>query len=547
MSKSQTMTISPTDGAYQPHHRHRQDGPSTTPETFELSLKTPTKSLRELTRRVVQGGKASLPTTGGAQTSPSSDEEGISVHNGVPAPVNAPPAIQRWNMPRGNIGRLGFAFFSFIVTGLNDGAVGALIPYLETYYHLNYTTVSLIFLTPFAGYSLAAFTNAAIHTKLGQRGIAILAPLCHIITYAVLSAHPPFPVLVVINTVSGFGNGLTDACFCAWIGAMDKANAVQGCLHSFYSVGALIAPLIATSMVVHAKLPWYTFYYFMVSSDHQPGEEHPHISSGKHTDQKSLTAWCNGVNQTGMSALEFIGLSTVFWHKTGEVYRIEHPRDTEATGGRTKEALKSKITWICSAFFFTYMGIEEKSSSENRKLTIPSAFRGEPTHLVGLGGWIVTFMLRVRSASPSASGYSGTGFWAGMALGRACLGFVTERFGERVCISIYLALCLALQLIFWLVPTFLVSAVAVAFLGFFLGPMFPGCVMMAAKLLPRHIHVSSIGFAMALGGTGGTVFPFAIGAIAASKGVKVLQPIILALLVVLLGLWLSFPRVKKRE
>ncbi|KIW79825.1 hypothetical protein Z517_06440 [Fonsecaea pedrosoi CBS 271.37] len=490
MSKSQTMTISPTDGAYQPHHRHRQDGPSTTPETFELSLKTPTKSLRELTRRVVQGGKASLPTTGGAQTSSSSDEEEITVHNGMPAPVNAPPAIQRWNMPRGNIGRLGFAFFSFIVTGLNDGAVGALIPYLETYYHLNYTTVSLIFLTPFAGYSLAAFTNAAIHTKLGQRGIAILAPLCHIITYAVLSAHPPFPVLVVINTVSGFGNGLTDACFCAWIGAMDKANAVQGCLHSFYSVGALIAPLIATSMVVHAKLPWYTFYYFM----------------------------------TGMSALEFIGLSTVFWHKTGEVYRIEHPRDTEATGGRTKEALKSKITWICSAFFFTYMGIE-----------------------VGLGGWIVTFMLRVRSASPSASGYSGTGFWAGMALGRACLGFVTERFGERVCISIYLALCLALQLIFWLVPTFLVSAVAVAFLGFFLGPMFPGCVMMAAKLLPRHIHVSSIGFAMALGGTGGTVFPFAIGAIAASKGVKVLQPIILALLVVLLGLWLSFPRVKKRE
>ncbi|ETI24570.1 hypothetical protein G647_03939 [Cladophialophora carrionii CBS 160.54] len=156
-------------------------------------------------------------------------------------------------------------------------------------------------------------------------------------------------------------------------------------------------------------------------------------------------------------------------------------------------------------------------------------------------------MLRVRSASPSASGYSGTGFWAGMALGRATLGFVTERFGERICISIYLALCLALQLVFWLVPKFIVSAVAVAFLGFFLGPMFPGCVMMAAKLLPKHIHVSAIGFAMAIGGTGGTVFPFAIGAIASSQGVKVLQPIILALLVVLLGLWLSFPRLKKRE
>lgn len=71
--------------------------------------------------------------------------------------------------------------------------------------------------------------------------------------------------------------------------------------------------------------------------------------------------------------------------------------------------------------------------------------------------------------------------------------------------------------------------------------------MMAAKLLPKHIHVSAIGFAMAIGGTGGTIFPFAIGAIAASKGVRVLQPIILALIACMAGLWLSFPRIKKRE
>jgi fucose permease len=81
----------------------------------------------------------------------------------------------------------------------------------------------------------------------------------------------------------------------------------------------------------------------------------------------------------------------------------------------------------------------------------------------------------------------------------------------------------------------------------FLGPLFPGAVMVTAKLLPKHIHVSAIGFAMALGGTGGTVFPFIIGAIASSKGVEVLQPIILALIVVVSIVWLSFPRIKKPE
>lgn len=100
--------------------------------------------------------------------------------------------------------------------------------------------------------------------KFGQRGVAIMAPICHIITFVALALHPPYPVLVVCNMVSGFGNGLTDACFCAWIGAMDKANTIQGFLHSCYSLGALFAPLIATSMVVSAELPWYTYYYVMV-------------------------------------------------------------------------------------------------------------------------------------------------------------------------------------------------------------------------------------------------------------------------------------------
>ena len=111
----------------------------------------------------------------------------------------------------------------------------------------------------------------------------------------------------------------------------------------------------------------------------------------------------------------------------------------------------------------------------------------------------------------------------------------------------YLGIALALQLVFWLVPNFIASAVSVAFLGFFLGPLFPAGVVMAARLLPSHLHVSAIGFATALGGTGGAVFPFAVGAIAQAKGVGVLQPIILALIVVIAGLWLSFPRSARKD
>ncbi|OAA73729.1 Major facilitator superfamily transporter [Cordyceps fumosorosea ARSEF 2679] len=428
---------------------------------------------------------------------------------GTPPPEDAQHVVERWNHPHRNIAKMAFAFVAFFVVGMNDAAIGPLLPYtkrssnldvkLEEYYGLGKTVMSLIFLTPFLGYSAAALANAHIHVAFGQRGIAVVAPLCHILTYAVLASHPPYPALIVANAVSGLANGLLDACFCAWVGAMHRGNTIQGFLHACYSLGALFSPLIATSIVVKADLQWFNFYYVMASFV--------------------------PFSPVGVALIELCGLTFVFWDKTGSVYQAEHRReDPNATGAGTREALKSPVTWLCATFLFAYMGVE-----------------------VGLGGWVVTFMLNVRKASAYASGISVTGFWTGMVLGRAMLGFVTERFGERLCLSIYLAICLGLELLFWLVPQFIVSAVAVAFLGFFLGPMFPGAVMLTAKLLPRRIHVSAIGFAMSLGGTGSAIFPFIIGAVASKKGLAVFQPIILALGVVIALVWLSFPRLRKRE
>ena len=156
-------------------------------------------------------------------------------------------------------------------------------------------------------------------------------------------------------------------------------------------------------------------------------------------------------------------------------------------------------------------------------------------------------MTKVRSASSFTSGVTATGFWAGMTVGRIGLSFLTARLGEFRSVLLYLGVCLGLELIFWLVPSLVVSAVAVAFLGMFLGPLFPTAIIVVTKLLPRHLHVGSIGFGTALGGSGGAIFPFIVGAIAQAKGVKTLQPIILAILGVILGLWLLLPRAGKEQ
>ncbi|KAF2661369.1 MFS general substrate transporter [Lophiostoma macrostomum CBS 122681] len=439
----------------------------------------------------------------------------------LPSPTIAGEAkLERWNAPRTNLYRTLAAFWSFVVMGSNDAAYGALIPYMQEYYNLTFIVISLVFLSPLAGYTTSALLNNAIHLKFGQRGIAFIAPICHLVAYIVIAVHPPYPVLVIIFMLAGFGNGLADAGWNAWMGNMANANEVLGFLHASYGLGAVLSPLIATTMITKGnKLPWYNFYYVMIS----------------------------------MAFLEGLFLISAFWGATGAVFRANNPRTTDTKDNRLKEALVrmpyARVTWICAIFLLGYVGVE-----------------------VALGGWIVKFMLEVRKGGNFASGMTATGFWMGMTVGRVVLGFVTPKLGEKLAIAVslslfisirdlrtgdelmltnptqmYLPITMALELIFWLVPQFYVSAVAVGFQGFFLGPMFPAAVVAATKLLPRHLHVSAIGFAAAFGSSGAAIFPFAVGAIAQAKGVQVLQPIILALLVVVMGLWLSLPRFRRKE
>lgn len=130
---------------------------------------------------------------------------------------------------------------------------------------MNYTVVSFVFLAPFAGYTFAGLVNNQVHMKLGQRGIAVIGPACHLIPYIILACHPPYPVLVTMFVFIGFGNGLVDSGWSAWLSNLANANEVCGFLHCFYAIGAAVAPIIAEALFNAGSRPWYYYYYVMVS------------------------------------------------------------------------------------------------------------------------------------------------------------------------------------------------------------------------------------------------------------------------------------------
>lgn len=312
-----------------------------------------------------------------------------------------------------------------------------------------------------------------------------MGPIGRTLGFLPLALHPPYPVLPFALLVAGYGNGLEDSGWNAWIGNMQSSNELLGFLHGAYGLGATIGPLIASAMVTKAGLEWYTFYYVM----------------------------------TATTGITFILTTTAFWGATGRVHREKHASSTDgANRTSTMAVVRKPITWLLAFYLLAYVGVE-----------------------VALGGWIVTFMLRVRQAEPFVAGITTVLFWLGLTLGRLVLGFVTGRVGEKRAIAVYVLLSIALQLLYWLVPSLVASVIFVMLLGFFLGPLFPAAVVAAAKLLPSDSHVSVIGFAAAFGGAGGAIIPFGIGAIANSRGVWVLQPVALAVLIVLLALWVCFP------
>lgn len=341
-------------------------------------------------------------------------------------------------------------------------------------------------MVPFLGYLVAALLNNWVHLTVGQRGIAWIGPICRLMGFIPMALHPKdFYVLPIALLATGFGNGISDSAWNAWVGNLKNTNELLGLLHGSYGIGGTIAPLVASAMVTKLGLEWYTYYYLMVA----------------------------------ISIFELVFGLFSFWTATGEAYRKKHRFGEE---GRqpitTAQVLRQPIPWLMTAFLFGYVGAE-----------------------VCLGGWIPTFMLKVRHSSGWLAGVAVTCFWGGLTLGRVTLGFITGHIGEKLAITIYLLLCILLETLYWKIPSIEASLTCVILLGYFLGPLFPGAICAMTKLLPAEQHVVAIGIVAAIGGGGAAVLPFVVGAIAENHGVQVLQPFVLVVLAVITALWLALP------
>jgi fucose permease len=229
----------------------------------------------------------------------------------------------------------------------------------------------------------------------------------------------------------------------------------------------------------------------------------------------------NTTLQVVQSVGELIALTVAFWNETAAVYRESKQSSLADSKTDAKAIYRYRATWLCAAYFLAYVGTE-----------------------TAISGWVVSFMLRNRNATPYLASLSSSGFWIGMAIGRLVLGFGTDRMGVRRATALYFVCAIGLEVLFAILVSSIASVILMTLLGFVMGPLFPSGVVVLTRLLPSELHIAAVSFVASLGQVGGAFLPFAIGAVVQSLGIGVFRYAILLQTILSLAIWFAFAQVR---
>lgn len=370
------------------------------------------------------------------------------------------------------------AFYAFIAIGIAEGVLGVLLPSILKTYNLTPATVTLLFLSQVTGYIIAAIASSLLVSRMGLARMLLLASVMLTSALSIYAFTTHWVVMVATGTLLGLGIGLIDAGINTFI-ASDRGNAnLMGMLHAFYGVGALLGPAVATTLLA-LGIGWRQVYLVVA----------------------------------GVVGLTIVGMLWAILYRYQPMSRQAIAVGTDAKAS-LRLALRTPTVLVAGLLLLVYVGTE--ASLGNWAYTVQSLSRGIPD-------WI--------------AGYSVSGYWLGLTLGRLGMGQVMKRLGAVRTIDLSLTLLMVGLLAWSLLPGLWLS---LPLIGFALAAIFPATIWLMPQRVPATIVPAAIGFLTSIGSLGAATIPTAVGWIADCTGLEVIPGllVILAGLIVVLHRWL---------
>ncbi|ORZ04897.1 major facilitator superfamily domain-containing protein [Absidia repens] len=382
--------------------------------------------------------------------------------------------------------------FIALIAGLNDGNLGIIIPRLKDYYEISNSTVSLLFLCNAVGFFIAALCNGYLVHKLGQLKTIYLGAAAITVAYVILIQGLMFPIMCLCMMIQGSGVGLMDGAVNVYVANVPMATLMLNILHAIYGVGAMISPLVGTFLLAH-NISWQGIYVFLL-----------------------VIAIINFI-------LISVGFRNVDLDGDSSTHdQHQHTADEDASTLR-RNAILNRMTLLGAFYILTYAGVE-----------------------VCVGGWGYSYLTEGMHGDKIDMGQVISAYWAGLAIGRMVLGYFTGKYGEKKMISLFTIISAVLLLLVYVTPNVWIDSIFIVLVGFFIGPMFPSCVSLASKVLPRSMHPTAIGFMSAFGAGGAAFFPFLAGQIAGYLGIIYMPLAWFACAVMMQVIWTFIPNGKRK-
>ncbi|GAB1201186.1 hypothetical protein APSETT444_010574 [Aspergillus pseudonomiae] len=281
------------------------------------------------------------------------------------------------------------AGFAFYVAGVNDGSLGALIPYIREAYDIDTNMVSIVYGTTFCGWLVAALSNSHLSRYLDLGVFLVMGATLQVLAHALRAWLPPLPLFAVTFFIASLGQAYQDTYANTFVASVKAAHRWLGFIHAMYMAGCLTGPFIATAVAsAGAQSRWELFY----------------------------TA------PLGLGVINFVLVVIAFQ----ESLTFKRPTQGEMSSQDARQKspmqeIKKTLTqpgvWILSLYFFFFLGA-----------------------VITAGGWIVEYLVHVRDGDLKDMGYVPAGFYGGGFLGRLILAEPTYRLGERRMVFIYVLL-----------------------------------------------------------------------------------------------------------
>jgi fucose permease len=391
------------------------------------------------------------------------------------------------------------SYAAFVLVGLSAGVSGVLLPSQMASYGVGRAAIGITFFTSSAGFALAGLSNGALIGRLGVRGTLAAGGGAFALAGLYVASRPPFAAFLLVQLVAGYGTGVLESGLNVYLAALPGATTLLNRLHAFFGVGALLGPALAAWIVGFA--PWTVVWLVLAVASAAlvagfllayPAPEPPAPAPGPPTAGPG----------PGPPA-------------AAPAARAARAAPEQARGGLTGAALRDRGVQLGSVMLAVYVGLE-----------------------LSVGNWGFSYLVQARALPASLAGYTVSGYWLGLTLGRFLISPLAARFGASTAAMIYACLAgvTAAATLAWLLPS-APACVALGLLGFFLGPVFPTTMAIAPRLTRAALVPAAIGVMNAASVVGGSALPWLAGTIASGAGMRVLLPFAVALALAQFAVW----------